>query len=137
MFRVKKPQKEALGDADFIGRMEEVLAEDLYGRKVTAEDKARFPFREMIAHGMDVARSYGFRTERDLATFVLHMVRINPDFHKQPTIHSILRDTDLSPSERREKLLTDVSSDEWNAAAGMTDADDYWDRHLPEPVARN
>ena len=137
MFRVKKPQKEALGDADFLGRLEELLAEDFYGRRVTPEEKRRVPFREMSAHGLEVARSYGFRTERDLATFVLHMIRIHPEFHRQPKIHSILQDTDLPPAVRREKLLTDVTDDDWSAAAKMGDADDYWDRHLPEPLARN
>lgn len=137
MFRVKKPQKEALGDADFLGRLEELLAEDFYGRRVTPEEKRRVPFREMANHGLEVARGFGFRTERDLATFVLHMVRINPEFHKQPKIRSILEDTALAPAVRREKLLTDVTGDEWEAAAKMGDADDYWDRHLPFAVARH
>jgi hypothetical protein len=137
MFRVRKPQKETLGDADFIGRLEELLAEDFYGRRVTPDEKARVPFREMIVHGLEVARGFGLRTERDLAGFVLHMVRINPEFHRQPKIRSILDDKALEPAVRREKLLTDVTDDDWNAAANMTDADDYWDRHLPEPIARH
>ena len=33
-----------------------------------------------------------------------------------------------------ELVVTDA---DWDAAAKMTDADDYWDRHLPEPLARN
>ena len=137
MFRVKKPQKEALGDADFIGRMETLLAEDLYRRAVTEEDKRRFPFREMVAHGIEIARSYGFRTERDLASFVLHMIRINPEFYRHPTIESILRDTALPPAVRRERLLTHVTAEEWRAAERMTNADDYWDRHLAEPPTRH
>lgn len=137
MFRVRKPQKEALGDADFIGRVEELLAEDFYGRRVTPAEKSRVPFREMVVHGIEVARRFGFRTERDLASFVLHMVRINPEFHRQTAIRAILDDTALEPAVRREKLLTDVSNDDWEAAAKMTDADDYWDRNLPEPMARN
>ncbi len=137
MFRVRKPQKETLGDADFIGRLEDLLAEDFFGRRVTPDEKGRVPFRDMIRHGIEVARGFGFRTERDLASFILHMVRINPEFHLQPTIRSILQDTSLDPAVRREKLLTDVTDADWDAAAKMTDADDYWDRHLPEPLARN
>lgn len=136
MFRVKSRNQRPFADGDFIDRLEELLAEDFYGRKVTPEERSRVPFREMIEHGVDVGRGYGLKTERDLAGFVLNMVRINPEFHRQPRINSILRDTALSAPERREKLLTDVSDDEWEEAARMTDADDYWDRVLPDPFAR-
>ena len=136
MLRIRKPQQTALGDKDFIERLEGLLAEDFYGRRVTPEERARLPFREMIEHGITVARGYGMKTERDLAAFVLHMVRINPEFHLQPKIRAILDDTSLEPSQRREKLLTGVSTADWDAAARMTDADDYWDRALPPPVPR-
>jgi hypothetical protein len=136
MFRVKARNQRPLGDADFIGRLEDLLAEDFYERTVTPEEKAWLPFREMVEHGMEVARSYGFTTERDIASFVLNMVRINPEFHRQPKINAILKDTDIKPPDRREKLLTDVSDAEWEEAARMTNADDYWDRVLPDPFAR-
>ena len=136
MFRIRQQQQRSLGDQSFIGRLEEVLGEDFYGRKPTPEELTRVPFREMIEHGIEVARGYGLKTERDLAGFVLNMIRINPEFHRQPRINSILKDASLEPPERREKLLTDVSDDEWEEAARMTDADDYWDRELKAPMAR-
>ena len=136
MFRIRQQQQRSLGDQAFIGRLEEVLGEDFYGRKPTPEELTRVPFREMIEHGIEVARGYGLKTERDLAGFVLNMVRINPEFHRQPRINAILKDASLEPPERREKLLTDVSDDEWEEAARMTDADDYWDRELKAPMAR-
>lgn len=136
MFRLRPHNKRPLGDADFIGRLEELVAEDLYQRRVTPEERTRLPLREMIEHGVDVARGYGLKTERDLAGFVLNMIRVNPEFHRQPRIHSILRDPGLAPPARREKLLSAVSDEEWEEAARMTDADEYWDRVLPDPMAR-
>ena len=49
---------------------------------------------------------------------------------RQPRIHGILTDKALARPERRERLLTDVSDGEWEQAAQMTDADDYWLRVL-------
>jgi hypothetical protein len=135
MFRIRQQQMRTLGDQAFIASLEQALGEDFYGRKPTKEELVRAPFREMIEHGMVVARGYGLETQRDLAGFVLNMIRINPEFHKQPRINAILKDTSLEPPERREKLLTCVSGDEWEEAARMTNADDYWDRELPAPIA--
>jgi hypothetical protein len=134
MFRIRTPQRRSLGDKDFIDRLEESIAEDTLGRKVSAEERARLPIREMIEHGVEVARGYGLATQRDLALFVLNMLTINPEFHRQPRIHAILKDPALSPPERRERLLADVSDEEWDEAAKMTDPDRYWARVLP-PVS--
>jgi hypothetical protein len=132
MFKVTPRNQRPLADEGFVARLEELLAENFYGRVPTPEERARVPFRGMIEHGMEVARSYGLKTERDLAGFVLNMVRINPEFHLQPKINAILRDGALKPAERRDKLLSGVSDDEWEEAARMTDDDAYWDRVLPE-----
>jgi len=134
MLRIGQQQHRSLGDKDFIDRLENSIAEDTFGRKVSAEERARLPLRAMIAHGVEVARGYGLETERDLALFVLNMLTINPEFHRQPRIRALLEDPALSPPDRREKLLTDVSDEEWNEAAEMTDPDRYWSRVLP-PVS--
>ena len=131
MLRIRKKQHEALADKAFIDRLEEYVAEDTFGRKVSAEERARLPIRGMVAHGIEVARGYGLRTERDLMLFVLNMITINPEWHRQPHIHAILQDKALAPPDRREKLLTDVSDDEWEEAAAMTDGNRYWARELP------
>lgn len=126
MFRIRKEQHRSLGDKDFLDRLEAMVAEDMLGRRVSAEELARRPLREMIEHGVEVARGYGLATERDLGAFVLNMLTINPEFHRQPRIQGILRDEALSPEARREKLLAEVSDEEWDEAAEMTDPDRYW-----------
>jgi hypothetical protein len=134
MLKIRKPQHQSLSDKGFIDRLEASIAEDIFGRKVSGEERMRLPIREMVEHGVGVARGYGLVTERDLALFVLNMLTINPEFHRQPRIHGILKDSSLEPPERREKLLTDVSDEEWDEAGKMTDADRYWARVLP-PVS--
>lgn len=131
MLRIRRQQHQSLADKDFLDRLEASVAEDALGRKVSAEERARLPFREMIEHGVEVARGYGLETERDLTLFVLNMISINPEFHRQPRIRAILEDRSLPPPARREKLLMDVSDDEWQEAAKMTDPDRYWSRVLP------
>lgn len=131
MLRVRKEQRQSLGDKGFIDKLEASIAEDTLGRQVTEEERARLPLREMIEHGVSVARGYGLETERDLTLFVLNMLTINPEFHKQPRIRGILLDQSLTPPARREKLLVEVSDEEWEEAARMADADRYWSRVLP------
>jgi hypothetical protein len=131
MFRVHKKQHDALGEKSFVDRLEADLCEEVLGRPASREERARLPFREMILHGVAVARGYGLETQRDLALFVRNMVTINPEFHLQPHIHAILQDPALEPPERREKLLMDVSDEEWDQAARMTVPDAYWSRVLP------
>ncbi|AKT42886.1 hypothetical protein [Chondromyces crocatus] len=130
MLRIRREQHDALGDKDFLDRLEVLVAEALFHRKVSAAERARLPLRAMCEHGVGVARGYGLETERDLTVFVLNMITINPEFHRQPHIHDILRDPSLSPPDRREKLLMDVSDEAWDEAARMTDADRYWTRVL-------
>lgn len=134
MLKIRKPQHQSLSDKDFIDRLEASIAEDIFGRKVSGDERTRLPIREMVEHGVLVARGYDLVTERDLALFVLNMITINPEFHRQPRIHAILKDPSLEPAERREKLLSDVSDEEWDEAGAMTDPDRYWARVLP-PVS--
>ena len=131
MFKVHHKQEAAVADRAFVDKVEAYVAEDLLQRRVSAEEKARLPIRDMVLHGIGVARGYGLETQRDLMLFVLNMITINPEFHRQPRIHAILSDPSLTPPARREKLLTDVSYDEWQEAAAMVDEDEYWSRALP------
>jgi hypothetical protein len=130
MFRFYKAQHDAIATKLLVDRIEVLVLEQWFARRVFAEERARLPLRAMIAHGVSVAQGYGLETERDLMLFVLNMINVNPEFHRQPAIHGILTDQSLARAARREKLLTDVTDGEWEQAARMTDADDYWLRVL-------
>jgi hypothetical protein len=131
MFRTRKAQHDAIAMKLFIDRMEGHILERWFARKVFAEERAGLPLRAVIQHGIGVAQGYGLETERDLMLFVLNMINVNPEFHRQPHVHAILEEASVTGPEWRERLLTDVSDAEWEQAAVMTNADDYWTRVLP------
>ncbi len=131
MFKVHQKQEDVAGEKAFVDKVEGYIAEDILKRRVSAIERERLPIRAMVVHAIAVARSYGQETERDLMLFALNMITINPEWHRQPRIHSILRDKTLTGPVRREKLLTDVSEDDWEQAGKMIDEDEYWSRHLP------
>ena len=131
MFKVHQKQHAAVAERAFVERLENHVAEDILRRRVSAEERSRLPIRAMVEHGLVVARTYGLETERDLMLFVLNMITINPEWHHHPKINAILTDSTLSRPARREKLLTDVTDDEWEEAGVMVDEDEYWSRALP------
>jgi hypothetical protein len=130
MFRIRKAQHDAMAMKLFIDRMEGYILERWFGRQVLGEERAGLPMRAVIQHGVDVAQGYGLETERDLMLFVLNMINVNPEFHRQPHVHAILEEASVTGPEWRERLLTEVSDAEWEQAAVMTNADDYWTRVL-------
>ena len=119
MFRSARGSSDARGEG-LPRRLEATLAEDLLGGGVSAVERARLPSAPWPSTASAVARGYGQTTERDLTFFVLNMITINPECHRQPHIHAILDDAALTPADRREKLLGDVSEEEWQEAAKMT-----------------
>ena len=126
MFLIRKQQFEALGDADFTRRMRQMIVDDLAAKGAALLPGAGKEIDAMIRHAMEVARGYGFETERDLSTFVLHMIRINPDFHRHPAIHAILTDPSVPTADKHQAIVADVSDEAWEEAAAMTDPDAYW-----------
>lgn len=131
MFRIRQAQHDAIAMKRFIDRMEVLILEQWFKRRVFAEECARLPLHAMIEHGVAVAQGYGMETEQDLMSFVLNMITINPEFHRQPHVHAILTDEALEGRELQEELLTAVTEAEWEEAGAMTKIDDYWLRVLP------
>jgi hypothetical protein len=131
MLKIHREQETLVAEKAFVDKVEGFIAEDLLRRRVSAEEKARLPLRAMIEHALVVARGYGWETQRDLMLFALNMITINPGWHRQPHIQAILQDKGLTPPARREKLLVEVSEEEWDEAGAMVDEDEYWTRALP------
>ncbi len=130
MFRTRKEQHDAMAMKLFVDRVEGHVLEGWFGRKVLAEEKAGLPIRAVIQHGVGVAQGYGLQTERDLMLFVLNMINVNPEFHRQPHVRAIIEEASVTGPEWPERLVTEVSDAEWDQAAEMTNADDYWSRVL-------
>jgi hypothetical protein len=130
MFRVRKEQLERIALTRFIDRVEASLLRHWLARQVFDQDKADIPLRAMIEHGVTVATSYGLETEQELVMFVMRMIELNPQFHEQPHFQRLLRDQTLTFTERSDKMLTEISPDEWRAAARMGDSQAYWSRAL-------
>jgi hypothetical protein len=130
MFQVRTAQLDAIRLTRFIAMAEQLIVDEWFKRRTFPEERARIPLRPMLAHAVAVAQRYGMESDRDLMVFVMHMIEINPAFHEEPHIHSILMDTSLSPEERRRRILTDVSEEAWDSAASRADADTYWAEHI-------
>lgn len=86
----------------------------------------------MIKHSIKVARSYGFKTEQDIAVFIAHMMTINPGFHNQPRIHAILTNPTIPIKERLDHIVSDPTEQDLEQASKMVDATVYWARVLQE-----
>ncbi len=106
---------------DFLARIEELIRVNLPPSAARALD-----VRRMARHCVETAEGKGLITERAIAAFTLHMVRINPEFYRQPTRASLLEDISVDESTRMEQLLTDPSEEAWEEAAVMCDPGLYW-----------
>lgn len=116
---------------DFLDRIESLIRVNI------PESAARgFDVRRMARHCVETAESQGLITERAIAAFVLHMVRINPEFYRQSVMASLLADTHVDESTRMENLLTNPSEEAWEEAAVMCDPALYWQPfRVPEQPA--
>jgi len=106
---------------DFLDRIEKLIRVNI------PESAARsLDLRRMARHCVETAEGAGLITERAIAGFVLHMVRINPEFYRQSTMASLLADTSVDESMRMENLLTNPSEEAWEEAAVVCDPALYW-----------
>lgn len=129
MLKMNKRQMDAAAEESLLRNMTEFLSYNIthFERDIPKNDRDI-----MIKHCIEVARSYGFRTERDISQFILHMMTINPDFHKQSHLHAILINSSLSTDERLQLIVEEPTEAELEDAAHMVNAAVYWARVLQE-----
>ena len=114
---------------EFFDRIEALLRVN-----IPADAAALYDLRRMAEHCVATAESYGLVTERAIAVFTLHMVRINPEYHRQPMMYALLTEPDVDESARMERLLTDTADSDWEEAVTMCDPALYWKPFLrPRP----
>lgn len=106
---------------DFLDRIEALLRVNIPPAAASHHD-----LRRMAEHCVETAEQAGLITERAIAAFVLHMVRINPEFYRQPIMAVILADTSVDENSRMEHLLSGPTEADWEEAAGMCDPKIYW-----------
>ncbi|MGA3241799.1 MAG: hypothetical protein ABSG03_36525 [Bryobacteraceae bacterium] len=78
-----------------------------------------------VKSGVRRARSHGFQGQRSMATFVMLMLRFSPDFDLYPPIRAILEGS--REEERADRLLTDVSGEDWQAVTERYDPEAWYD----------
>ena len=129
MIRISGRQWGHMARVDFLDRIEELIRVNL-----PPSARTEYDVRTMAKHCVETAEGKGLITERAIAAFVLHMVRINPEWYRQPTLASLLRDTSVDESTRMEQLLTNPSEEVWDEAVLMCDPVRYWQPfRMPAP----
>ncbi len=91
------------------------------GRSAAQDCRARSGGRTIL-RARDGARARHVRDAHD---------RHQPHSAKQAHFHRLLKDRALTFRERSDKILTEITADEWKEAARMCDAQGYWSRALP------
>ena len=86
------------------------------------------------------AQDYGFERSDDIGQFSFLMTEVSPRFHQFSEINKVLKDSDISPSQRLNIILSDDYADVWKAVNWkvMTDQEfyliDYWDERFDEAL---
>jgi hypothetical protein len=72
--------------------------------------------RRRVRWGINRARSHGMTWESAIMKFVGLMFRIAPNFDEYPPIAALLARTDVPPNELADRLFTDITTEQWEAA---------------------
>jgi hypothetical protein len=131
MLKIRTDQEDALADEDFVRRL---VAHIQARAPDTSAKLTHRQLRTVVRHGIRVARTYDLESERDLAAFTLDMLAVNPEFHRQPELHAILRNPNIAREDRMDRV-TAGSDAAWEEAATMTDPATYWDHVLTSEPA--
>lgn len=87
---------------------------------------------EMVANGIERARSHGFRSDEDLMAFVAVMFEISPNFDEQPQIYQALHNPALPLDQRFDAIFDGVPAEAWQEAELNIDADAWFPELRPK-----
>lgn len=79
-----------------------------------------------IRYALSHARSYGFKLDYSLMTFVSLMFAVAPDFDREPAIQEILSDERIPETYRFDVLVEQTSEEHWASAVRNTNPQ-AWD----------
>ena len=125
MLRISREQRETAGEPAFVERL---MAHLLRYYLESMDDLPDEVLRGRVRHGLARGRAYGLTWEYSLTVFVAHMLRINPEFDRQPAIQRELSDPYCAPDLRIDRLAARVTAAEWEEAARRGDPGAYWRR---------
>jgi hypothetical protein len=121
---------EPQAEAAFVRRVMEYL------REKHADDVVRLPkyqskvrdlsdkvLREMVAGGIARGRNYGMTWKSNLISFVVLMVMVAPNFDEDERVENNLKDGGVPAEERLDKVLDELTDEEWDAIAKNYDAE--------------
>lgn len=121
---------EAQAENAFIERVMEYL------RKNHADTQVRLPktqslvsgltdkvLRQMVIGGISQARNYGMSWKSTLISFVVLMFIVAPNFDEDERAENILKNGQIPADERVDKLLDELSDEDWESIAEKYNAD--------------
>lgn len=123
MLSIQRKQREKLGEPAFEARTVAFCRYQV-GEFVADLDDRELLFR--VRHCIAKARSYGLTWESSISIFVAHMMSINPEFDKHPSIQKTLRDETIDVEDRMTAMLGTVKEEEWDEAVAIGDPKAYW-----------
>lgn len=77
--------------------------------------------REMVIGGIARARNYGMTWKSTLISFVVLMFIVAPNFDEDGRVEKVLKNGQIPADERVEKLLDELSDEEWDAVGEKYD----------------
>ena len=101
------------------------FARDNLGVWVTSLDDRELRWR--VRSGIARARSHGFEWQSSIAAFVTLMLRFAPNFDEYPPIRAILDAAGTDKEGRADRLLTDVSGEDWEAVVSRYDPEAWYE----------
>ncbi len=69
--------------------------------------------RRLVSNGVAQAKEYGLTLETTLTSFVVMMFIASPNFHVYPAVNLILRDENIEPNHRTDRLVEVITEEEW------------------------
>lgn len=81
--------------------------------------------REMVKGGVARARDYGIEWSSNLISFVIVMFVVAPNFDGDERATKFLKDDKIEPEKRVDKMLDELTDEEWNEIRKKYDAETW------------
>ena len=131
MLKIRSEQMKAFGpaaDSAFVRRVAGYLREkhadaglQLSTGVSTIKEMPDDALHQIVRNGIARARAFGMSYQSDLAAFVVIMLEAAPNFDEHPLIRRILRDENVPPNSRIDRLMEQATEQNWEAVKASYD----------------